>query len=168
MVLADVLAFGFKGLEFLPLAGLEYKQLPTFLVKMKAIVIVKNNDARCVGNAIASAHAKLKKKQDRPHNYNHRFQTYNLDQIRYHLEVADIPTIEDMLEVGINVSSFFDDEGKGRYLLYATRKVYERRIDLLYWDQHFAWITNFRRFMADLSGRHTLHWCRSCLGNFSR
>ena len=69
--------------------------------------------------------------------------------------------------VGINIYSFFDDEGKGRYPLYATKKVFERTIDLRYWDEHSAWIKNFRRFVADLSSHHTLHWCRSCLCHFS-
>ena len=68
--------------------------------------------------------------------------------------------------MGINVYSFFDDEGKGRYPLYATTKVFERTVDLLYWDEHYAWIKNFRRFMADLSSHNTLHWCRSCMGHF--
>ena len=43
------------------------------------------------------------------------FQTYGLDQIKYPVEIADIPAIEDMLKMGINVYSFFTDEGKGRH-----------------------------------------------------
>ena len=68
--------------------------------------------------------------------------------------------------IGINIYSFFDDEGKGRYPLYATKKVLERTIDLLYLDEHYAGIRNFRRFMAYLSRNNTLHWCRSLLGHF--
>ncbi|KAF0138717.1 MAG: hypothetical protein FD143_3617, partial [Ignavibacteria bacterium] len=89
-----------------------------------------------------------------------------LDQIHYPVEVADIPAIEDKLGVGINVYSFFDDEGKGRYPLDATKKVFERTVDLLYWDEHYAWIKNFGRFLAELSRNHKLHWCGSCLGHF--
>ena len=44
--------------------------------------------------------------------------------------------------------------------------MFERTIDLLYWDEHYAWIKNFRRFMADLSSHNTLHWCRRCMGHF--
>ena len=72
----------------------------------------------------------------RPGNYSHLFGEYGLDQPIYPVEVADIPAIEDKLGVGINIYSFFDDEGKGRYPLYATEKVFERTVDLLYWDEH--------------------------------
>ena len=167
LVLADVVSFRFKVCEYLPLVGREFKQLPTFLAQKKAIVNVQNTDNRCFGYAIASALAKLKKNKERPQNYNQLFQTFKLNQIQYHVEVADIPAIEIKLGVGINVYSFFDDEGKGRYPLYATKKVFERTVDLLYWDEHFAWIKNFRRFVADLSCHYTLHLCRSCLGHFS-
>ena len=39
-------------------------------------------------------------------------------------------------------------------------------IDLLFWEDHYAWIKNFRRFMADLSSHNTLYWCRRCMGHF--
>ena len=41
---------------------------------------------------------------------------------------------------------------KGRLdIHYASEKGYKKTIDLLFWDDHYAWIKNFRRFMADLS-----------------
>ena len=92
----------------------------------------------------------LKINRSRAHNYYQLFHTFKLDQIQYLIEVANIPAIEDKLGVGINVNSFFDDEGKWRYPHYATKKAFERTIDLLYWDEPYAWIKNFRRFMADL------------------
>ena len=80
LVLAEVLSFRFKVSEFLPLAGREYKQLPTFLAKKKAIVNVQNTDNRCFGYAIASARASalgdVGEHSYRPQNYNHLFQTY--------------------------------------------------------------------------------------------
>ena len=88
-----------------------------------------------------------------------------MHQIQNPVEVGDIPSIEDRLGVGINIYSFIDADVKGRYPLYATN-TFERMIDPLYWDQHYAWIKNVRPFMADLSRNHTLHWCRSCLGHF--
>ena len=46
LVLADVLTYRYKVCESLPLVGLEYKQLPAFLAKKKAIVNVQNTDTR--------------------------------------------------------------------------------------------------------------------------
>ena len=159
----------FKVCEYLPLVGREFKQLPTFLAQKKAIVNIQNTDNRCFGHAMVSALAPPLVHGEhayRPENYNYLFQEKGLDQLTYPVEVASIPTIEDKLGIGINVFSFFDDEGKGRYPLYATTKVFEMTIDLLYWDEHYAWIKNFRRFMADLSRYQTIHWCRNCLGHF--
>ena len=42
--------------------------------------------------------------------------------------------------VGINIISFFVDEWKGLYPFYWTKKVFERTVDFLYWDEHYAWI----------------------------
>ena len=166
LVLADVVSFRFKVCEFLPLVWRAYKELLTFLAKKKAIVNIQNTDNRCFGYAMASARAPPLVHVEhayRPGNYNHLFTEYGLDQLNYPVEHADFPAIEDKLGVGINVFSLFDDEGKGRYPLYATKKVFARTVDLLYRDEHYAWMKNFRRFMADLSRNQTLHWCRSCL-----
>ena len=170
LVLPDVLTFRFKASEFLPLVGREYKQLPTFLAKKKAIVKFRNTDNKCFGyaitSALVSALGEVEDHVDRAANYLHLFGKYGLDPLNYPFEVANITAIEDKLGIGINVYSFFDDEGKWRYPLYTTQKAFERTVDLLYWDEHYAWIKNFRRFMADLSCHHTLHWRCSCLRHF--
>ena len=82
------------------------------------------------------------------------------------MTVEDIPAIEDKLAVSSNVFRFFDDKGKGRHPFYVSEKGHEKVIDLHFWDDHYATINNFRRFMTDLSRNHTSHWCRRCLGHF--
>ena len=105
LVLADVLSFRFKVCEFLPLVRRAYKELPTFLAKKHAIVNVQITDNRCFGYAMASRAAPVVHGEHayRPRTYNHLFREYGLDQLNYPVEVADIPTIEDKLGVGINV-----------------------------------------------------------------
>ena len=115
LVLADVLSFRFNVCEYLPLVGREFKQVPTFLAQKKAIVNIQNTDNRCFGYAMASALAPPFVHGEhayRPGNYNYLFREKGLDQLTYRVEVASIPAIEDRLGVGINVYSFFDDEGK--------------------------------------------------------
>ena len=83
---------------------------------------------------MASARAPPLDRQEQPYqrgNYSHQFREYGLDQIHYPVEVADIPAIEDRLGVGSYFFSFFDDEGKGRYPLYATKKLFDRTVELL-------------------------------------
>ena len=87
--------------------------------------------------------------------------------IQYPVRVDEIPQIEDKLHININVYSFYDDEGKGRYPIYVTKKNNPKTIDLLYWDEHYAWIKNFSRFMGDQNrDEHKRFWCKRCLGHF--
>ena len=57
------------------------------------------------------------------------FATYGLDQIRYPVEIEDIPAIDEKLGMRINLYSFCDD-GEGRHRGYGT-DVFERTRDLL-------------------------------------
>ena len=83
LVLVDVLSFRYKGCEFLPLVGREFKQVHTLLAKKNAIVNVKIIDNRCFGYGIASALVKPVDPVDRAVNYSHQFQKHNLDKINY-------------------------------------------------------------------------------------
>ena len=97
LVLADVLSFRFMVCEFLPLVGREYKQLPNFLAKNKAIVNILNSINRCFGYAMGPARAPpLDHTEDvyRPGNYSHLSSEYGPDHLNYPVEVADFPSIE--------------------------------------------------------------------------
>ena len=168
LVLADVLAFGYKVCEFLALGGRLYQDLPKFLLEKNAIINVKNNGNLCFLYAVARALTKLPEHVYLAGNYSYLFQKYGLGQINYPVGVADVPAIEVMLKMGINVYSFFVDEAKGRHPGYATKKGFEKTIYLLYWEEHYAWIKNFRRLMADLSSHNTLHWCSRYMREFDR
>ena len=58
---------------------------------------------------------------------------------------------EDQLQININVFSFFDDEGKARHPLFIIRKLNPRTANLLYWDEHYAPITDIHRLFHDIS-----------------
>ena len=53
-----------------------------------------------------------------------------------------------------NVFSFYDDEGRARQPLYISKKTFKKSVDLLYWDEHYAWIKSFSAFMGDHSSHH--------------
>ena len=66
-----------------------------------------------------------------------------------------------------NVFGFYDDEGIARYPIYISENSYETSIDLLYWNQHYAAITNFSRFIADLHySTVKKEFCKKCFGLF--
>ena len=73
------------------------------------------------------------------------------------------------MNIGINVFSFFDDEGKARYPKYISPEgKYKDEINLLYWNEHFAYIKNFSAFIADLhSSTRKKIFCKRCFGLFT-
>ena len=109
-----------------------------------------------------------KKHSERPKQYLEFYQIEGLNQLDYPVAPDQMPEIEEKLNIKINVFSFFDDEGKGRYPLYISRREHFRKeIDLLYWEEHYAWIKNFGSFIHDISPSHrTKIFCKRCFGVF--
>ena len=176
LILDEILRTDVKVVDYLPLMGLKFRELPPFLSKKRAIINVQNTDNRCFGYALLSA---LEPAQANPHrstNYDHYFTRYGLDKIQYPVTINQIPEIEDQVQVCINVFTFWDDEGRARTPVYISSKPYNKTIDLLYWEAadqvkepgHYAWIKNFSAFMGDVPAAkgNTLHWCKKCLAHF--
>ena len=137
--------------RFTPLAGGNYQELPAFLSNKKCIVNVKNQDNRCFGYSVLAQIHEVAKVRNRASSYNDFFDQHGLATLHYPVAPQDVPAIEEQLEININIFSFFDDEGKGRYPLYVSKKEHPRSIDLLYWNEHYALITSFERLMADIT-----------------
>ena len=166
LVLDEILGFRFRICEFQPLRGHCHQELPPFLQLKHCIINVKNTDTRCFGYAVISALENQTLHANRPAHYDDLFATYGLENVNYPVAVSDIPQLEDLLQLNINVYSFYDDQGRARYPLYVSKKKHPQTIDLLFWDEHYAWIKSFPALMSDLVKKHTLHWCRACLGHF--
>ena len=147
--------------------GSQFKELPNKLARKKAIINVQNKDNRCFGYAILSAIQDISRKPQRPLQYDHLFKKYGLNTIEYPVKPESIPQLELHLNISINIYSFIGDEGDDIYPLYVTKRSLNRHIDLLYWDEHYAWIKNFSRFACG-SVKHngTLFYCKRCLSHF--
>ena len=154
--------------RFQPLSGYGFKPLPEFLQSKRAIVNVQNRDNRCFGYAILSALFPVQQNPHRPQAYHQYFQQIGLHAIDYPVTPDQIPRLEEQLNLRINVFTFFDDEGKGRHPLYISKQnAALQEIDLLYWNEHYAWIKNFSAFIQDLSpGHNRKHFCKRCFGIF--
>ena len=86
--------------------------------------------------------------------------------LTYPVEPNNIGEVEDILHIKINIFSFFDDEGKGRYPLYVSKKEFPMEMDVLYWKGHYAYIKSFSRFMSDISyHQNKKYFCKTCLGH---
>ena len=89
---------------------------------------------------------KTKGRRNRPRDYDDHFMTNNLQRINYPVEPNQVPALEDTQKTNISVYSFYDGEGKARFPLYVSDKHSDRSADFLYWQGHFALITNSSGF----------------------
>ena len=154
--------------RYTPLMGGAYVELPTFLERKNAIINVKNHDNRCFGYALLSAMYPQAVNSNRASKYDQLFHQHErIAELSYPVKIEDLPDVERALQIPINVFSFFDDEGQGRYPVYISRIDADTGYDLLFWDDHFAWIKNFARFMGSTTkNEHKLWFCKRCLGHF--
>ena len=95
------------------------------------------------------------------------FQAHGLDQIQYPVPVEMIPQLEEQLQMSFNLFSFYDNEGRGRYVMFVSKRNMPREIDLLYYDNHYVWIKNFSRLFHDITKKdHQYLFCKRCLSHF--
>ena len=96
------------------------------------------------------------------------FQRHHLDTLPYVISPNDVYMYEDKLIININVFSFFDEDGRARHPLVINRKAHERVVNLLYWKQHYAPITNIQLLFKDIT-KHKIqkHFFLRCLGHLS-
>jgi hypothetical protein len=76
------------------------------------------------------------------------------------------------------VFAYYDDVGKARYPVYISRYWadkgddappldQQKTVDLLYFEEHWAYIHNFSRFMGDFNHHNgERFWCKRCLTSF--
>ena len=153
-------------IKFNPI-GSAYIPLPKYLSSKKAIVNVHNYDERCFGYATISA---LKDPQPGRHDKSEfgyyseaDFAAYGLDQIQYPVPVQTIPELEETLDISFSIIRFFDDEGSGLYPMFHTKHERARHVDLLDFNEHYAWIKNMDRLVNQLSkNTHKLFFCKNC------
>ena len=127
---------------------------------------MKIRDNWCFGDAILGALVDSNRPVNRPAQHDDLFETKNFDEINYQVNVEDIPALEEQLKINIHVFTHFDDEGRVRQPLYVSTKKHTQTIDLLYWEEHFAWIKNFSALIWEVSKKNTVHGCRASMGHF--
>ena len=78
-----------------------------------------------------------------------RFIQHGLNKIKFPVLLEEIPSLEEQLNLRINVFSFTDPEGLKRCYLHISKKYKPDEINLLYWEGRFAWIKHFSRLFSD-------------------
>ena len=145
-----------------------WSELPKAIRDKHAVINVHNKegDNRCFGYAMLSMLHPAEDHADRPEKYDPYFQTLNLHQLNYPIYPNNVPQIEDALQMTISIYGH-SHKGLKKFPFYISKKQYPTRIDLLYWDEHFAWIKDFPALFHDITKHeHRLWFCHNCLGHF--
>ena len=133
----------------------DFRLLPVFIQSKRAIINPMNNDHCSFGYAIVLFYHpgewKYRFKSFISDKLKQRFSEHKLDQIKYPVQIGDIPSIEDQLNLRINVFSFDDRTGCKRYPLYISKKYKPEEINLIYWEGRFAWIKFLSRLFHDIT-----------------
>ena len=170
VVLAGILQLVIRGVRYIPLSGRCHREVPPYLKANKPIINIQNTDDRCFGYAILWF---LDLPRDRIHSnrpllYTEQmFERNHLADHPYPIPPNNVHLYEDQLQININVFSSFDDEGKARHPLFISKKQYPRTANLLYWDEHYAPITDIPRLFRDISKHNERkNICIRCLESF--
>ncbi len=152
-------------------------QLPTFLRNKLAIVNIIAPGNKCFGYAIAAAKLDIERRQRneplpanryRASTYDEYFEQYGLNLITYPVELVQVRDLEDQLQLSISIYGFLDDEGRMRYPIYVSKKNFPNKVRLLFWDDHYAWITSLEKLMFDSNKHQERKFiCDRCLGHFT-
>ena len=144
------------------------RELTQFLALKKSVVNVKNEDNRCFGYSIIASRVSQTKtrNRNRPTEYD-LFQNQVLDKIQYSVEDNQVLALEVTQKTNISIISFYGDEGTAPFPLSVSYKDYNQSADVLFWQGHFARITNFERFLYGMTRMKTKKcFCRKCLRHF--
>ena len=61
-----------------------------------------------------------------------------------------------MLKIDISIIGLYTENGRGRYPMITTKNHFDKKVILLDWKEHFAWISNISQFLSDFSTVNTL------------
>ena len=104
----------------------DFRLLPVFIQSKRASLNPLNNDHCSFGYAIALFYHlgewKYRFKSNMSDRIKQRFSEHKLEQIKYPVQIRDIPAIEDQLNLRINVFTFDDPSWYRRYSLYISKK----------------------------------------------
>ena len=134
----------------------DFRLLPKFIQSKRAVLNPMNTDHCSFGHAIVlfyhpSEWRNNNSNQSLPQRLRNRFEQYGLNKIKYPVEIGNIPSIEDQLNLRINVFTFADSNGYKRHSLYISKNYKTDEINLLYWEGRFAWIKFLSRLFHDLN-----------------
>ena len=159
-------------IEYKPLKGSSYIELPKALKNPKmGLINIKNEDQKCFTYCLIYHlnQNKIKNNPQRVSNYKQYENTVDFTGIDFPVSIKDIPKIEKMNNIAINV---FGYENKSTFPVFISDTQTENPLNLLLISKddkrHYIYIKDFNRFMYKKTKHNCKkHFCIYCLQCFS-
>ena len=94
----------------------------------------------------------------------------NFEGLAFPIRPKDIHSFEiknSISIISINLFGFLDKEGKLRFAYYISSFKYEKQINLIYFENHYAWIRDFDKLMCDINkGHYKKLFGKKCFSHF--
>ena len=161
-----------NSIEYIPLEGSSYIQLPAKFQKKKAVLNIQNNDQKCfIWSILGSLHSVSRKDHaERVSNYVQYERELNTQAIDFPTPLSQIPEFEKNNDISVNV---FGLENNEVYPLQITKfRSMPHHVNLLLTSKgearHFCLIKNLNRLLGDrTSHKAQSFYCNYCLHRFS-
>ena len=134
--------------------GGTFKELPLFLKNKRAITNVVNKDNQCFKWSVLAALHPVKEHGYRVSSYKAYENDLNFNGLEFPIKPKDVALFERQNRISINLYSFHGEDGVDRFPYYLSPFTFEDQIDLLYFNNHYAYISDFNRLMSDICHGH--------------
>ena len=174
-IMSNLIQLDTTILECDPLHASTYIPLPNKIQKKKAVLNIKNKDAKCFLWSVIAGIEKLhwSENANRVSQYYQFEDQYDVGGLSFPMTLKQISKFEDMNNIAVSVYGYEDEN---IYPLKVSKKTYEndRHIELLLFNQeetsHYTLIRNFNRLVRSqvTKHEHATHFCRFCLHGFTK
>ena len=165
--------------DYRPIGGSSYIELPKDIYDTKSIVNVKNEDQHCFKWAVLSALHPADHHAERIIHYKPFEEELNFTGIEFPVTLDQVTKFEKLnpnisvTVLGIDIPENEVKEASKLFPLRVPDKQQTHHVVLLYWSRgdvhHYAWVKNLNRLLARTKKHHSsTHFCERCFQGFTK
>ena len=165
--------------DYNPIGGSSYLELPRDIFHTKAVINVQNEDQEWFRCSILAALHPASKDAQRISKYQEYKDELNFTEINFPVTIHQISKFEKLNpDISVTVIGIEEKTGKpgekksGLFPLRVPDEKKEKHVTLLYWGQganyHYAWVKNLNRLLSSTkSHNHQIYFCERCFQGFT-
>ena len=165
--------------DYQPIGGSSYIELPKNIYDTKSIVNVKNDDQKCFMWSILAALHPANYHPERVIHYKPFEDELNFTGIEFPVTVDQIVKFErlnpdiSITVLGIDIPDNEEKEASKVFPLRVPDQQQEHHIVLVHWSRgdihHYAWVKNLNRLLAHTKKKdHRTYFCERCFQGFTK